>query len=215
MASDRYQDLLNRAREDIPDDLTSGERFQVPEVDIFYEGKSTVVKNFGDILDRLNRSSDHALPRLLRELGTAGDLEDGRLTLQGRMNAGKINDRIESYVEAFVICSECGRPDTHLDREGRTVIVKCDACGGHRPVKARKRQQAPDKPKEAVEEGGIYEVKIEDTGKKGDGVTHLDKYTVFVNGAAEGLAYKIKVNKVTGTLAFADIVEQIEDPTAE
>lgn len=211
MTTDRYENLLERAREDIPDDLTSEKRFTVPEADIFHEGKTTIVQNFGDILDTINRDADHAVPRLLRELGTAGDVEDGRLTLKGRMDQEKIDSRIRSYVETYVICGECGRPDTKLEKEGRTVIIRCDACGGHRPIQGKKPSQETEEETAAVEEGGVYEVKIEDTGKKGDGVAHKDKYTIFVDNAAEGAVYKIKIDKVSGTLAFASIVEQMEE----
>jgi translation initiation factor 2 subunit 2 len=210
MTTDRYEQLLDRAREDIPDDLTSEDRFQVPDPELLHEGKTTIVRNFGDILETINRDADHAVPRILRELGTAGDYEDGRLTLKGRMDEEKISSRIKSYVEAYVICGECGRPDTHLEKQDRTVIIRCDACGGHRPIQGKKPSQETEEEEAAVEEGGVYEVKIEDTGKKGDGVAHKDKYTIFVDNAAEGSVYKIKVDKVSGTLAFASIVEQVD-----
>ena len=52
-------------------------------------------------------------------------------------------------------------------------------------------------------EGKVYDVLIEDIGKKGDGVAKLGNYTVFVTGAPKGAELKILVEKVTGNIAYA------------
>lgn len=205
--ADDYSSLLKRARAKVPEKVGTGERFVMPVMDVLQEGKQTVVRNMADVLDRLNRKADHMVPILLRELGTAGSYEDGRLVLQAKMSEDQLNARLVKYVETYVICGECGRPDTHLVKEERTTIVKCDACGGHRPIKAGPKKQAV-KPEEAVVEGKTYEVMIEDQGKRGDGIARRDKYVIFVKGAQKGVVYNIKVDKVTGTLAFGSIVSQ-------
>ena len=203
--ADDYSALLKRARAKVPEKVGTGERFQMPVMDVLQEGKQTVVRNMAEVLDRLNRSSDHMVPILLRELGTAGSYEDGRLVLQAKVSEDNLNNRLIKYVETYVICGECGRPDTHLQKEERTTIVKCDACGGHRPIKAGPKKQAV-KPEDAVVEGKTYEVMIEDQGKRGDGIARRDRFVIFVKGAIKGQVYNVKIQKVTGTLAFADIV---------
>lgn len=208
-----YDSLLNRAKEEIPEAISTGERFELPDLEIQKEGKTTVVRNFDAILDAINREPDEVVARLLRELGAAGTYEDRRLTLQGDHGKRTIQDRLDRYVESYVICSECGRPDTHLVKDGRTLVLQCDACGGHRPVQARKQASSAEEEKDAVEEGEVYEVKIEDTGRQGDGVAHIDKYTMFVSGARKGQVVKAKVNNISGTLAFADSIEVIEEAT--
>lgn len=204
---DDYSALLKRARAKVPAQVGTGERFVMPTADVLQEGKTTVVRNMAEVLDRLNRPSDHLVPILLRELGTAGSYEDGRLVLQGKVTEDNLNTRLTKYVETYVICGECGRPDTHLVKEDRTTVVKCDACGAHRPVKAGPKKQAL-KPEEAVVEGKTYEVMIEDQGKRGDGIARRDRYVIFVKGAQKGIVYNVKIEKVTGTLAFGAIVSQ-------
>lgn len=206
MPSD-YNALLKRAKEKIPEAISTGERFQVPDLDVNQEGKATIVRNFGEVLDTLNRPADHLLPILLRELGAAGTLNDGRLTLQGRHPARNIMERLNKYVEMYVICSECGRPDTHLVKQERTLVLKCDACGGHRPVRVRKADREEKEP-EAVEVDKVYEVKIEDMGRQGDGIARRDKYTIFVKGAAKGQIVNVKVTNISGTLAFGEVVRE-------
>ena len=210
--ADDYSALLKRARAKVPEKVGTGERFQMPTMDVLQEGKQTVVRNMAEVLDRLNRSSDHMVPILLRELGTAGSYEDGRLVLQAKVSEDNLNNRLVKYVETYVICGECGRPDTHLVKEERTTIVKCDACGAHRPVKAGPKKAAV-KPEEAVVEGKVYEVMIEDQGKRGDGIARRDRFTIFVKGAIKGQVYNVKIEKVTGTLAFGNIESQGSNQT--
>lgn len=208
-----YDSLLARAKEEIPEPISTGERFELPDLEVAKEGKATVVRNFADVLDAMNREPDEVVARLLREIGAAGNFEDRRLKLQGDHARRTIQDRLDRYVESYVICSECSRPDTNLVKDGRTLVLQCDACGAHRPVQARKQATQVEEEAEAVEEGGTYEVKIEDTGRQGDGVAHVDKFTMFVSGSRKGQVVKAKVNNVSGTLAFADVVEVIEEAT--
>jgi translation initiation factor 2 subunit 2 len=176
----------------------------VPDLDILYEGKATVLRNFKDITDVLRREDKDVLQHLLRELGTAGSQEGRRLLFQGRLVRGQIEDKLGSYVATYVICSECGRPDTKLIRDGRTLVLKCEACGAHRPIKVKKA--APQVQRPALEEGKIYEFNIEDIGGRGDGVARKEGFTVFIPGTGKGMTVKAFVEKVTGNIAFAKLV---------
>ncbi|MBS3773096.1 MAG: translation initiation factor IF-2 subunit beta [Candidatus Thermoplasmatota archaeon] len=133
-----YEELLNRSMDSLPEDLTSKERFQMPEGDIFHEGNTTIIRNFLDVADRLGRDPQHLLSYLLKELGTAGELDNERAIFQGKISTKKVQKRIETYVNTFVVCRECGRPDTKLMKKNRTLLLKCEACGAMHPVKARK-----------------------------------------------------------------------------
>jgi translation initiation factor 2 subunit 2 len=74
------------------------------------------------------------LAYLLKELGTAGTLEGRRALLKGNIASESLEARIRDYVRVFVLCLECNRPDTYLKKEGRILVLKCDACGAHRPI---------------------------------------------------------------------------------
>jgi translation initiation factor 2 subunit 2 len=199
-----YFALLERAKANLPADVAEHERFQVPDLDILYEGKATVLRNFKDITEVLRREDKDVLQYLLRELGTAGSQEGRRLLFQGRLVRGQIEDKLGSYVATYVTCSECGRPDTKLIRDGRTLVLKCEACGAHRPIRVKKA--APQVQRPALEEGKIYEFTIEDIGGRGDGVARKEGFTVFIPGTGKGMTVKAFVEKVTGNIAFAKIV---------
>ena len=58
-----------------------------------------------------------------------------------------------------------------------------------------------------INEGEEYDVKIEDLGRDGDGITRIEGFVVFVSGAKVGDEVKIKVNSVRRNFGFAEIVE--------
>ncbi|MBA1342249.1 MAG: Translation initiation factor 2 subunit beta [ANME-2 cluster archaeon] len=201
-----YAGNLDRAFEQMPEYLTTDVRFSVPEADVIIEGKTTVLRNFLEITDTINRDPTHLLKYLLRELGTAGKFDGTRVIFQGKFTTETIQSQIQAYVDEFVICSECGRPDTTLVRTDRVLMLKCDACGAHRPI--RKRKVRAVQAKEPIEEGGEYDVKITGVGRKGDGFTQIDKYTIYVPKTIKGEIVKIKIKSISGTLAFAELLER-------
>ncbi len=198
-----YGKLLQRARKDLPEEISDHSRFEIPEIDAMVEGNTTILRNFSEIADQLNREPEKLMKYLLRELATAGDRENGRVVFKGKINPKKIRDKLENYVEKYVLCTECGRPDTRLVKDGRINILECDACGAHRPVRGKKKRVHKTAETERIEEGGIYEVRIQDIGSKGDGVAKVGKYIIYVPGATKGEEVKIRINNVKGTMAFA------------
>lgn len=131
-----YEKLLERAREGLEDVMQNAERFNPPEPEILQEGsKKTIIRNFSEIVDALRRDENHLYKFLLQELGTAGSIDKRRLVLQGRVPAKKINERIKLYIDTFIVCQECNRPDTSFLRIGRTLNLHCEACGAKRPIR--------------------------------------------------------------------------------
>ncbi len=198
-----YQDLLKRAKEALPPTTAAKSRFQVPRADVLQEGSTTVLRNLADIGDAINRDPQQVFAYLLRELGTSGTLIERRATFKGRISADQINDRIGSYVDEYVLCSECGRPDTRLVKEDRIAILECDACGARRPLKVIKKAAKVEE--QAIQEGKVYEVMIQDIGKKGDGIAKKDKYIIYVPGTTKGSIVKVHIERVVGTIAFGKI----------
>ncbi|MBE0521902.1 MAG: translation initiation factor IF-2 subunit beta [Candidatus Methanoperedenaceae archaeon] len=201
-----YVANLDRALNQLPEIKNSGERFKVPEPRLLTEGKTTVLENFANIADILNRNPDHVFKFLLKELGTAGKKDGPRVIFQGKFGFDVVTSAFEQYVKEYVTCSECGRPDTHLLKSDRILTLRCDACGAHRPVK--KRQVSSIIKEEALEEGKTYEVRIDAKGRKGDGIAKKDKYTIYVPNGNKGDIIVVKIKKITGNLAFADFIEK-------
>ena len=200
-----YNKLLKRVSSITSTKIVDEERFKVPNADIFYEGNTTVFKNFDKVVDILNREAVHLLKFFLGNVGTAGEVIGGRIIFQGKIPTRTIQDRLNEYVDTYVICSECNRPDTHLVKKGRTILIRCDACGAFRSIKSM-RKKTVKMPHEILKEGNVYELTIKDIGKRGDGVAFFDKYVVYIPGAVKGSVVKVKIEKISGTVAFGQIV---------
>ena len=130
-----YDKLLDRAIDQLPQKVFETKRFSVPKAYSVIQGNRTIIQNFKDITEALNRDPQHVLKFLLRELGTAGNLEGSRAILQGNFTHYLINERIDDYVKRFIMCHECNRPDTKIVREDRVFLLKCEACGAKAPLK--------------------------------------------------------------------------------
>jgi len=211
MALDDYLSSLDRALSKMPGDVVSRTRFTVPEARVLAEGKTTVLENFTTIVDAINRKPDHLFKFLVRELGTAAKIDGNRLIFQGKFTPEQISSQIDAYVEEYVICSECGRPDTELVKSERILMLKCDACGAIRPVKKRFIKPGGGKTRDEVVEGETYMVNITAVGAKGDGIAKKAGSTIFVKGAKKGEMVKVLVNKISGNLVFAEVVGEAED----
>lgn len=132
-----YEKLLDEAYTKVKKAENSKDRFEVPKAQGHFTGKKTVVTNFSQIASYIRRDPYHLQKFLLRELATSGQIEGERLVLNNKIQSGKINEKIDSYMKEFVICKECGKPDTELTRIDRITFMKCLACGAKHSVRSR------------------------------------------------------------------------------
>ncbi|MHC1635908.1 MAG: translation initiation factor IF-2 subunit beta [Candidatus Methanospirareceae archaeon] len=138
---EEYEKLLDRAFSQLPEIKVHEERFSVPEPRVFIEGKTTILDNFGEICNYLNREEGHFMKFLLNELGTAGKLEKDRAFFHGSFTKEEVERQIKKYVEEYVLCQECKKPDTHFMKMERVLVLKCDACGAIRPIIKRREKR--------------------------------------------------------------------------
>ena len=125
-----YEDQLDRALEETPDIEGSSDRFDVPDPDVRQEGNVTVYENFQSTLDTLDREDTHLMKYLQNEMGTSANIDErGRLRLTGEFRPSRVREAIEEYAEGYVLCSECGLPDTRLETENGAKVLRCEACG--------------------------------------------------------------------------------------
>ncbi len=129
--------MLKRAKKDLPENLQKVERFEVPKIRGHIQGNKTIISNFVQIANLLNRKPEHLLKYVLKELATPGDIKKNVVIFGTKVPASKINDKVQKYVDQFVICKECGKPDTKLTKEGNIFFIKCQACGAKHSVFAK------------------------------------------------------------------------------
>ncbi len=131
----KYEELLEKAYEKLPEVVSTTQRFQMPHFEILIQGNQTIVKNFSQVCESLRREPKHLLKYLMRELATPAGFDGTRAIFQSKIYPKLIQKKLESYIREYVLCKECGRPDTKLIKEDRITFLKCEACGAKSSVK--------------------------------------------------------------------------------
>lgn len=132
-----YEQMLNEAYAKIKKPESTGERFEIPKVEGHIEGKKTILTNFFQISSYLRRDPEHFQKFLLRELATQGQKEGDRMILNNKIPSTKINQKIEEYTKEFVLCKQCGKPDTEIIKEDRVAFLHCLACGAKHSIRSK------------------------------------------------------------------------------
>ena len=121
--------MLKLAKEKLPKVQSKSERFVVPKIQGHVEGNKTIIINLFSIVDLVSRPPEHILKYLQRELATPGYFQEKRLIFGRKLTSQMINEKLQRYVEIFVLCDQCRKPDTQLLTEDGKLIKKCTACG--------------------------------------------------------------------------------------
>ncbi len=130
-----YEQLLDEAFKKVKRPEKATDRFEIPKVAGAVSGKNTLITNIKQIADYVRRPVEHMAKFLFRELATSGKIEGDRLVLHTKLGSAKVNDKIVMYAKEFVICKECGKPDTEIVSEKGIKYKHCLACGAKSPVR--------------------------------------------------------------------------------
>jgi len=130
-----YDELLKRARGQVPEVTIKKERLELPRLYVTMVGMRTTIGNFKEISDTLDRDPQHILKFLTREMATAATYHDGRAIFQGKFPRDTFERLLQRYMEGFVTCPVCKRPDTKIVKEKRLSFTVCNACGAKSSIK--------------------------------------------------------------------------------
>jgi translation initiation factor 2 subunit 2 len=130
-----YEELLKRARSQLPEVGVKSERLELPRLHYARIGMRTVIYNFKELADALNRDPQHLLKFLSGEMATAATIQGSRVIFQGKFLEDTFERLIQRYVESFVVCPVCKRPDTKIVKEKRLSFLVCQACGAKSSIR--------------------------------------------------------------------------------
>ena len=130
-----YEKMLDRLYMSLPKQTLEKARFEIPLVDSFIQGNRTIVKNFSAIVKTVRREEKHFLKFLTKEIASPAAAEEGRLIITGKFSQPQLQKVIVAYVETFVLCPECKKPDTKIVEQQGVKMLKCEACGAISPIK--------------------------------------------------------------------------------
>ena len=128
-----YIEMLKRARASVVSRDTG--RFEVPAPVVMPAGRQTTVRNFLDIAKAVRREPKHIAKYLFKELAVPGEIKGAELFLQGKFPSSILARRVDDYIKEFVLCHECSKPDTLVQKADRYEFLKCEACGARRPLR--------------------------------------------------------------------------------
>jgi len=129
-----YEELLKRALSQIPELTSKRERLEIPKFRYSIIGMRTIIHNFKEIAEALNRDPQHLLKFFTGEMATAATTQESRVIFQGKFPQETLERLLQRYVENFVICPVCKRPDTKIVKEKRLSFLVCEACGARSSV---------------------------------------------------------------------------------
>jgi translation initiation factor 2 subunit 2 len=134
-----YEDMLNKAYAKLP---TAGKadavRLDIPQIKGALSGNKTIIYNLGDVAKAARRDLQHVFKFFLRELATTGDLKGTEAIFVGKFRPDMLNNKVEKYIKEFVLCPQCGKPDTHLEKADAATLLICEACGAKESVRSLK-----------------------------------------------------------------------------
>ena len=129
-----YEQMLDEGISKLPKEVVVTSRFEIPKAKGHIQGNKTVIINFNNIIEAFRREKDHFLKFLLKELATPGVMDGPRLVLGRKVTASMINAKIHQYADIFVLCSNCGKPDTQIVEKDNSTFLKCTACGTQKQI---------------------------------------------------------------------------------
>lgn len=130
-----YEALLKRARSQLPETASKRERLEIPKLQYAVVGTRTIIHNFNEIAEVLNRDPQHLLKFLTGELATAALVQESRIIFQGKFPRETLERLLQRYMDTFVTCPVCKRPDTKIVKEKRLSFLVCMACGAKSSVR--------------------------------------------------------------------------------
>ena len=134
--SSEYEKMLDNIYANLPEKAVHKERFDMPKFQYFVEGNKTIIRNFKNVADRLRRDPKFLAKFLSKELAVPVEIAGERLIRQRRISDNIIDKKLEEFINKYVICKECKRPDTHIEDVGHGLKqLVCESCGARTPVR--------------------------------------------------------------------------------
>ena len=137
MTKSDYENLLKRIEKNISNTSSSGKRFELPLIDITWEGKKTILRNFADFPKALRREPNIILQYLSKEFAVPAERIGDSAMFIGKREPDDFTRLLKIYVSDYIECSTCKSPDTRIEKEKRIHFLICEACGAKSTIKGK------------------------------------------------------------------------------
>ena len=132
-----YESLLKRIEKNISKDAKDTQRYELPTVEITWDGKKTILRNFGDFPKALRRDTNIILQYLSKEFAVPAERVGEKAIFVGKRDPDDFTRLFKIYLKDYVECPTCTSPDTKVERENRISFLICEACGAKSTIKGK------------------------------------------------------------------------------
>ena len=138
MTKTEYETLLKRIQDKLGDSNTeTTTRFELPVVDIMWEGQKTFLRNFSEFPKILRRDPQKVLQYLSKEFAVPAEMQGDKAMFVGRRAPDDFTRLFQIYVKDYLECHTCKSPDTKVLKENRISFLVCEACGAKSTLKGK------------------------------------------------------------------------------
>ena len=133
-----YEKLLKRIDSGRSKDSAEiDSRFELPPVDVMWEGQRTYLRNFSDFPKIMRRDSAKLLQYLSKEFAVPAERIGDSAMFVGRRDPDDFTRLLKIYVNEYIMCPTCKSPDTRTEKEKRISFLICEACGAKSTIKGK------------------------------------------------------------------------------
>jgi translation initiation factor 2 subunit 2 len=135
LAKSEYEKLLKKIQDKISENKSSGSRFELPSVDIMWQGNRTFFRNFAEFPKILRRDPDKVLQYLSKEFAAPAQLAGDKAVFVGKRDPHDFTALLNRYIKEYLECPVCKSPDTRVEKSNRFTFLVCEACGAKSSLK--------------------------------------------------------------------------------
>jgi len=133
-----YEKLLKRIDgERSKNSAETDSRFELPPVDVMWEGQRTYLRNFSDFPKIMRRDPAKLLQYLSKEFAVPAERIGDSAMFVGRRDPDDFTRLLKIYVNDYIMCPTCKSPDTRTEKEKRISFLICEACGAKSTIKGK------------------------------------------------------------------------------
>jgi len=137
LARIEYEKLLKRIQDKVSKNKSETTRFELPLVDVMWEGQRTFLRNFSEFPKVLRRDPDKVLQYLSKEFAVPAERVGEKAIFIGKREPQDFTRLFKIYVKDYVECPTCKSPDTRIEKEKRISFLICEACGAKSTLKGK------------------------------------------------------------------------------
>ena len=138
MAKLDYEKLLKRIEKKlIKNSKVTDGRFELPLVDVMWEGQKTYLRNFAEFAKIMRRDPTKLLQYLSKEFAVPAERVGDSAMFIGKRDPDDFKRLLEIYVSDYIKCLACHSPDTRIEKEKRIHFLICEACGAKSTIKGK------------------------------------------------------------------------------